>query len=85
VYLLKLVDKTELVDKIEARCHDGPFGPVEFGCTICSKGRYDLPILSVYHMKVHDEYQGHGYGRKTLSKAIRVALEYDIQKVQRNL
>lgn len=74
------MDKEELSNKIEQKCHDGPFGPVEFGCTISESS--DELVLSIYHMKVHEEYQGHGYGKRTLGRAVQIASDNGVEKVE---
>lgn len=74
------MDKKQLSDKIEKKCHDGPFGPVEFGCTILEDS--DKLTMSVYHMKVHNDYQGHGYGRDALDEAVKLASENNIDTIE---
>lgn len=69
------MNKEDIVEEFEDEFHNGPFGPVEFGCTITENN--DQKTISIYHFKVHKDYQNHGYGKETLRKVIEKSLEYD--------
>lgn len=69
---------SELSKLIEDKCHDGPFGPVEIGVTE-EIGVNDNNVLVIYHLKVHSEYQGHGYGKDTIKKIIGIIKNHKSQ------
>ena len=62
------MEETELTNNLEEKFHDGPFGPVEFGCFEIEEE--EKTILFINHFKVHKDYQGHGYGKETLKKVL---------------